>query len=208
MSVEVVPHNKGSKRLFENKFLERLTRTHIAIPITLFIVYAGALLYYNIKSVGTLNAWQTTGLFFAGLLVFTLVEYLVHRYIFHIDTSTERKAKLQYTLHGVHHEYPKDKERLAMPPIMSITIATLLLFVFRLFMGDLVFAFLPGFLLGYAAYLFTHYILHAYKAPKGFFNFLWVNHAIHHYKDQTVVFGVTSPLWDYVFGTMPKKDKK
>ncbi len=208
MSVEVVPHNKGSKRLFENKFLERLTRTHIAIPITLFIVYAGALLYYNIKSVGTLNAWQTTGLFFAGLLVFTLVEYLVHRYIFHIDTSTERKAKLQYTLHGVHHEYPKDKERLAMPPIMSITIATLLLFVFRLFMGDLVFAFLPGFLLGYAAYLFTHYILHAYKAPKGFFNFLWANHAIHHYKDQTVVFGVTSPLWDYVFGTMPKKDKK
>ena len=43
-----------------------------------------------------------------------------------------------------------------------------------------------------------------YKAPKGFFNFLWANHAVHHYKDQTKAYGVSSPFWDYVFGTMPK----
>ncbi len=204
MSVEVIPHNKGTKKLFENKFLEKLTRTHIAIPISLFIVYSGALLYYSITSVGVLSGWQTAGLFAAGLFLFTLVEYVMHRYLFHIDTSTKRKAKLQYTLHGVHHEYPKDKERLAMPPIMSIAIATTLLFVFKLILNEMVFAFLPGFLVGYAGYLFMHYILHTYKAPKGFFNFLWANHAVHHYKDQTKAFGVSSPLWDYVFGTMPK----
>ena len=204
MSVEVIPQNKGSKKLFENKILEKLTRTHIAIPISLFIIYSGALLYYNIVSIGSLTPLETTGLFFAGFFVFTLVEYVMHRYLFHIGTSTKKREKLQYTLHGVHHEYPKDKERLAMPPVMSIVIATTLLFVFKLILGDLVFAFLPGFLVGYASYLAMHYILHTFKAPKGIFNFLWANHAVHHYKDQTKAYGVSSPLWDYVFGTMPK----
>ena len=204
MSVEVIPHNKGTKKLFENKFLEKLTRTHIAIPIGLFIIYSGALLYYSITSIGTLTGWQTTGLFFAGFFVFTLVEYVMHRYLFHIGTSTKKREKLQYTLHGVHHEYPKDKQRLAMPPVMSIILATTLLFVFKLILGDLVFAFLPGFLVGYASYLGMHFILHTFKAPKGLFNFLWANHAVHHYKDQTKAYGVSSPLWDYVFGTMPK----
>ena len=204
MSVEVVPHNKGTKKLFENKILEKLTRTHISIPITLFITYSGALLYYSIVSIGSLTALETTGIFFAGFFFFSLIEYIMHRYLFHIGTSTKKREKLQYTLHGVHHEYPKDKERLAMPPVMSITIATSLLFLFKLVLGPLVFAFLPGFLVGYASYLSMHYILHSYKAPKGVFNFLWANHAVHHYKDHTKAYGVSSPLWDYVFGTMPK----
>jgi sterol desaturase/sphingolipid hydroxylase (fatty acid hydroxylase superfamily) len=204
MSVAITPKNKGSKKLFENKILEKLTRTHIAIPISFFIIYSIALLVYSIRSIGTLTAWQTTGLFFLGIFVFTLVEYLMHRYLFHISTKTPSREKLQYTLHGVHHEFPKDKERLAMPPVMSIAIATTLLLLFKLFIGDLVFAFLPGFLVGYAGYLSMHYILHSFKAPKnGAFNFLWANHAVHHYKDQTKAFGVSSPLWDYVFRTMP-----
>lgn len=204
MSVEVTPRNKGSKKLFENKLLEKLTRTHIAIPISFFIIYSGALLYYSITSIGSLTAWQTTGLFFAGLFVFTLVEYVMHRYLFHINTETEKRANFQYTLHGVHHEFPKDKERLAMPPVMSIAIATFLLFFFKLFMGDMVFAFLPGFLVGYAGYLCMHYILHTFKAPKnGSFSSLWANHAVHHYKDQSKAFGVTSPFWDIMFRTMP-----
>ena len=205
MSVEVIPHNKGTKKLFDNKILEKLTRTHIAIPISIFIIYSGALLYYSIAVVGTLSALQTTGLFFAGFLVFTLVEYTMHRFLFHIGTKTKKREKFQYTLHGVHHEFPKDKERLAMPPIMSITIATTLLFVIKLILNIQVFAFLPGFLVGYAGYLFMHFILHTYKAPKGIFNFLWANHAVHHYKDQTKAFGVTNPIWDMIFGTMPDK---
>jgi sterol desaturase/sphingolipid hydroxylase (fatty acid hydroxylase superfamily) len=207
MSVEVIPNNKGTKKLFDNKILEKLTRTHIAIPISIFIIYSGALLYYSIAVVGTLTALQTTGLFVTGFLVFTLVEYTMHRFLFHIGTKTKKREKFQYTLHGVHHEFPKDKERLAMPPIMSITIATTLLFVIKLLLNIKVFAFLPGFLVGYAGYLFMHYILHTYKAPKGMFNFLWANHAVHHYKDQTKAYGVTNPIWDMIFGTMPDNKK-
>ena len=124
------------------------------------------------------------------------------------EVSTGFKIeKIQYNFHGVHHDYPKDKDRLAMPPLVSITLATTLLFLFRLFMGDFVFGFLPGFLIGYASYLFVHYIVHAYQPPKNMFKTLWVHHAIHHYKDHERAFGVSSPLWDYIFRTMPKRGR-
>jgi len=124
-----------------------------------------------------------------------------------MTVTTVFRKRLQYVIHGVHHEFPKDKDRLAMPPLLSVTVATLLLLLFRLFMGDLVFAFMPGFLIGYAGYLFVHYIVHACAPPRNFLKALWKNHAKHHYKDGDAAFGVSSPLWDYVYGTSPKKTK-
>lgn len=201
---EIAPKNKGTKQLFKNPILERLTRTHIAVPLTIFFLYASGLLYWSITHT-SLSPALTITLFFAGWLVFTWVEYNVHRYVFHMRAHTKKREELQYTLHGVHHEFPKDKDRLAMPPVMSITIATILLLLLRLVMGDFVFAFLPGFLVGYASYLGVHYMIHAYQPPKNFLKALWVNHGIHHYKDGAYVFGVSSPLWDYIYGTMAEK---
>ena len=199
---EIKPNNKGTKKLSNNAFIERITRTHISIPITLFIIYSGALLYYSAENTN-LTIPTTISLFLVGLLAFSLVEYLMHRYLFHMEVYTEARKKMQYIMHGVHHEFPKDKDRLAMPPFASLTIATILLFLFRLIMQDYVFAFLPGFLCGYAGYLFVHYIVHAFQPPKNFFKKLWVHHGIHHYKDNEKAFGVSSPLWDYIFRTMP-----
>lgn len=200
------PKNKGTKKLFKNPILEKLSRTHIAIPLTVFLVYASSLLYWSITHT-SLSAWTTAGLFFFGFFSFTWVEYMVHRYIYHIATYSEFRKRFQYKAHGVHHEFPKDKDRLAMPPLLSITISTILLLVFRLVMGDFTFAFLPGFLVGYAFYLSVHYMVHVYQPPKSFLKFLWVNHSVHHYKNGEVVFGVSSPLWDYVYGTMRLKDQ-
>jgi sterol desaturase/sphingolipid hydroxylase (fatty acid hydroxylase superfamily) len=198
------PKNKGTKQLFKNPVLEKLSRTHIGVPLTIFFVYATALLYWSITHT-TLSAGITIGMFLVGFVAFTWVEYATHRYIFHMGTYTQLREKFQYTVHGVHHEYPKDKERLAMPPLLSITISTLLLLLFRLVMGDLAFAFLPGFLVGYAFYLSVHYMVHVYQPPKNFMKILWINHSIHHYKHGEYVFGVSSPLWDYIYGTMKEK---
>lgn len=203
MTAEIKPQNKGSKQLFQNPVLEKLSRTHISVPLTIFFIYSSGLLYWSITHTA-LSLGTTVAMFFVGLLAFTWVEYMVHRYIFHISTHTEARAKFQYTAHGVHHEFPKDKSRLAMPPVLSITISTLLLLLLRLVLGDLVFSFLPGFLTGYAAYLSVHYMVHAFQPPKNFFKVLWVNHGIHHYKNGEGVYGVSSPLWDYVYGTMSK----
>ena len=208
MKADIKPQNRGTRRLFANPILERLSRTHISVPLIVFAVYSIALLYWSVTHT-TLSVLATIGLFFAGVLVFTWVEYMVHRYLFHMPTYTKAREKLQYTLHGVHHEFPKDKDRLAMPPLLSITLATVLLLVFRVVMGDFAFAFLPGFLVGYALYLAIHYMVHAFQPPKNFLKVLWVNHGVHHYKDGEVVFGVSSPLWDYIYGTMrlKKNDK-
>ena len=204
MYSEIKPQNKGTKQLFKNPILEKLSRTHISVPLTIFFVYSAALLYWSVTHT-TLSIATTVAMFFIGVISFTWVEYNVHRYVFHMTPNTEKKAKAQYTMHGVHHEFPKDKTRLAMPPALSITIATLLLFVFRLILGDFVFSFLPGFLVGYAGYLSVHYMVHSFQPPKNFFKALWVNHGLHHYKNGEMVYGVSSPLWDYIYGTMTKQ---
>jgi sterol desaturase/sphingolipid hydroxylase (fatty acid hydroxylase superfamily) len=143
----------------------------------------------------------------AGVFAFSFVEYMMHKYLFHMEPDTPVKDKIQYNVHGVHHDFPKDKNRLAMPPFVSAAYALIFYLVFTLVMGDYALYFLPGFLIGYSGYLAVHYIVHAYQPPKNFLKFLWVNHAIHHYKDPDVAFGVSSPLWDFLLGTMPKKEK-
>jgi len=205
MAEEVTPKNKGTKQLFKNPLLEKLSRTHISVPLIIFFGYSGALLYWSITHT-SLSTITTVGMFFLGTIVFTWVEYNIHRYIFHMDTYTKFREKLQYTMHGVHHEFPKDKDRLAMPPLLSVTISTILLLLCRLVLGDLAFAFLPGFLVGYAYYLSIHYMVHAFQPPKNFLKILWINHSMHHYKHGELIFGVSSPLWDYIYGTM--RDKK
>lgn len=199
------PDNFGSAKMFENPILEKISRTHISIPITMFLVLAGISFYY---AVTTTTIALSIGILvtLVGYIIFTFVEYMMHKHFFHMEPNTPIKDKLQYTVHGVHHDYPKDKDRLAMPPFVSAAYAVIFYLVFNLIMGDYSLYFLPGFLFGYASYLGVHYIVHAFNPPKNFLKILWVNHAIHHYKDPDRAFGVSTPLWDILLGTMPKKD--
>ncbi|AKQ46730.1 fatty acid hydroxylase [Rufibacter radiotolerans] len=201
------PNHKGSATLFQNPVLERLTHTHIAIPITIFLVIATGLLAYGFLY-GFLDVLSAVGLFLAGWLIFSLVEYLAHRFIFHMEPTNDLKRNIQYTFHGNHHDYPKDKTRLAMPPIVSLFLASFFFFVFKLAFGSMVFGLVAGFLFGYALYLFVHYAVHAYAPPKNFLKTLWIHHSIHHYKDPERAYGVSSPLWDWLLGTMPQKSKR
>ncbi len=198
------PSNTGSGQVFENPWLEKLTKTHISLPLSVFTIVSTGLMYYGFDN-GYLTILGSVGLFVSGLLTFTLIEYLMHRYVFHLVPKTPKQEKFAYKVHGVHHDYPKDKDRLAMPVPLSLLLATGFFFLFRLFLGNLVFAFLPGFLMGYAAYLGVHYMVHAFQPPKNFFKILWIHHAKHHYKEPERAFGVSSPFWDQIFRTMPKK---
>ncbi|WP_209329636.1 sterol desaturase family protein [Lunatimonas salinarum] len=198
------PDNNGSARMFANPVLEKISRTHISVPIAMFIGMGIYSLYWGVTTT-EISFLGAILLLIGGFLTFTLVEYIMHRYLYHMEPDTHLKDKMQYSMHGVHHDYPKDKDRLAMPPFISAMYAVVLYFVFDFIMGESAFYFLPGFLVGYAGYLGVHYIVHAFQPPKNFLKVLWVNHAIHHYKDPDVAFGVSTPIWDYVFGTMPKK---
>ena len=72
-------------------------------------------------------------------------------------------------------------------------------------MGNYAFAFFPGFVVGYLGYVFTHFAIHKFRKPKNFLGYVWDHHNLHHFKHDDKAFGVSSPLWDYVFGTMPPK---
>lgn len=199
------PDNYGSATMFQNPILEKISRTHILVPISLFFAISAVSMYYALTTT-QITLWVGILVVLAGLLAFTFVEYMMHKHFFHMEPDTPVKDKLQYTVHGVHHDYPKDKDRLAMPPFVSLAYVLIFYGVFTLIMGDYALYFLPGFLTGYAAYLGVHYMVHSYQPPKNFLKILWVNHAVHHYKDPDAAFGVSSPLWDYILGTMPKKN--
>ena len=131
MAAELKAKHSGSKQLFNNPVLEKLSRTHIATPLTIFFLFSSALLYWSITHT-SLSALRTTVMFLFGVISFTWVEYNVHRFVFHMGTYSLLRKKIQYVIHGVHHEFPKDKDRLAMPPVISVTIATGLLVLFNL----------------------------------------------------------------------------
>ncbi len=113
-------------------------------------------------------------------------------------------------LHGNHHEYPRDKERLFMPAVPSLIISSCIFMLMFLIMRQNAFSFFPGFIFGYLVYGSMHYAIHAWNPPFKWMKGLWRNHHLHHYKQQQKGFGVSSTLWDHIFGTTfdLKKEKE
>ena len=109
--------------------------------------------------------------------------------------------------HGIHHSYPHDKSKTVLPPLPSIIIAAIFFGLFYLVMQEKSFAFSPGFVMGYSIYMWIHTMIHKRPMPKRF-NFWWKHHNIHHFQQHDRAFGVSTPLWDYVFGTMPDKNRR
>lgn len=196
--------NKGQARLFKNDYMEMMTKTHpyviysIYMPVIIFMLYYGAA--YKGQAVGL-----EVLLFIGGALFWSLFEYLMHRHVFHMIVDNERGRKFVYTMHGVHHEYPRDRERLFMPPLPSLLLASLIFIGMHALMGWYALAFFPGFLFGYLMYGSMHYAIHSF-APPSWLKALWRNHHLHHYKYPQKGFGVSSVLWDVVFRTVPKKE--
>lgn len=200
--------NSGQGQLFNNPYLEFLTKSPPHISATTYICIAAALLYTaSVKEV--VPSTSRGIIIFAGALFFwTFFEYVFHRYINHIDEhfpASELAEKVAYTLHGIHHEYPRDKERLIMPPVPGLLIVGLLYITFRLALGDYVYVFMPGFMAGYLLYTHVHYSIHKRKVPS-YFKRQYKHHALHHYKYPEKAFGVSVTWWDRVFKTMPPED--
>src|SRR5437764_4665166 len=101
--------NKGSAKIFENQVLERLSRTHFAVPVVFYYLVAFVCLtaaFLNPDVNFSKALWMVP----LGMITFSLVEYLIYRFLFHFNTTTEKQLELQYNIHGVHHEFPRDKD--------------------------------------------------------------------------------------------------
>jgi len=195
--------NKGQGRLFQSEYMEMMTKTHPLVIYSMYFPVIAFMIYYGHVYRG-LSIGKIILLFVTGMFIWSLFEYIMHRFVFHFVSEKPKVQNVIYTLHGVHHEYPRDRERLFMPPIPSIIAASLFFFLFYALMRWNVLAFFPGFLFGYLMYGSMHFAIHAFKPPK-ILKALWRNHHLHHYKYPELGFGVSSVLWDHVFRTIPPK---
>jgi sterol desaturase/sphingolipid hydroxylase (fatty acid hydroxylase superfamily) len=194
---------ESSVRLFQNDLLEALTHVHPLVPLLFWGPIAGFLLWRSI----TVHDLPATGLFAIGalaLFVWTLTEYCLHRFVFHFPAQSRVGKYLVFLFHGVHHATPRDKTRLVMPPAGGILLLIVLYQVFRLIVpAPWIEPFLAFFLVGYLAYDYIHYATHHFPMRSKLLHFLKVYHLQHHYGAKGLRFGVSSPIWDRVFGTYP-----
>src|SRR6266536_3634635 len=201
-----VSNKDETVRMFQSDFMEFFSRVHPVTPLILYLPVVGYMLY--------LSLWQrqfpvvTVGvLFLLGILLWTLLEYLIHRYIFHYEPKTRLGRRLHYIIHGVHHDYPNDGRRLVMPPSISVPLAVLFYGVFLLIFGYLTPSVFAGLVFGYLCYDMLHYATHHFPMKRGVWLWLKQYHLRHHYKDDQIGYGISSPLWDYVFRTTRKSSR-
>lgn len=198
-----ISNKNESLPMFESKFMEFFSHVHPATPV---ILYVPVIVYflYRAFAQGDMSILTIIGLFLLGVLMWTLLEYVVHRYVFHYEPKTRAGKMLHFIIHGVHHDYPNDASRLVLPPVISVPMAVLLYFLFTFTFRNYAPPISAGFALGYVCYDMIHYATHhfAMKNRVG----LWLKHyhLRHHYKEDEAGFGVSSPLWDYVFRTTRK----
>ncbi|MDE2362072.1 MAG: sterol desaturase family protein [Hyphomicrobiales bacterium] len=188
----------ASPRLFDNPVLDKLSRVHWTFPL-IYLPIAGWLLWKGAAGLPTPGA---IGAFVAGYLIWTLCEYVFHRWLFHTEFPGKFGARIHFLLHGVHHVHPSDPLRLVMPPLMSVPLMALAWIVTAaLFPAPWSYAIAAGFLAGYVLYDEIHFHLHHRTPRTKVEQTLRRLHLLHHFRDPERGYGVSAPWWDYVFGT-------
>src|SRR5262245_32524009 len=152
--VRYVSNADESCRMFQSDLRERLSHMKPWVPHAIFIPVLGVSLAAAFRA----HAPARVAAFYVlGLLLWTLVEYVIHRGSFHttprvqdeprrIVASLRRdepvvpnlptpRHRFYFVAHGVHHDYPNDSTRLVLAPSVSIPLAVVFYAVFRLLFG-------------------------------------------------------------------------
>ena len=191
--------------MFQSDFMEFFSRVHWTVPLIIYVPAIVVLLYLSLAPY-SLHAAVVTGLFFAGLFFWTATEYLMHRFVFHFQPKTEWGKKIHWTFHGVHHDYPSDPLRLVMVPSVSLPLGVFFYLLYQQVLGaDFAAPLMAGMVTGYLFYDITHYAVHHFPVKGKVFGSLRTYHMRHHFEYPDLGYGVSSPLWDIVFGTTFKR---
>lgn len=199
-------------RLFKSDFLEFFT--HIT-PLAILVIWLPVIGFFLFRagssvSGGTFPIYIPAGVVF-GMFLWTFIEYTLHRFVFHFPARGKTQERIIFLFHGIHHAQPQCKTRLVMPPVVSIPLAFIFYGLFTLILSVLLHAswwispLFAGILFGYLIYDMTHYATHHLPMYNGYAKFLKRYHMLHHYKTPNQRFGVSSPIWDLVFKTMPQE---
>jgi sterol desaturase/sphingolipid hydroxylase (fatty acid hydroxylase superfamily) len=148
------------------------------------------------------SPWSWVLLPLAGVLLWTLLEYVLHSRGFHGRPGAARLGAVQVS-HGAHHDDPKDPAKIVTRLAFSVPIAVVVFLTAWLVMRGLKPAglLIAGAAVGYLAYEVIHYWIHVGRRTRWLLRPLVKHHLYHHYKDDTRCYGVTTPLWDWIFRT-------
>lgn len=195
-----ISNKEETIRMFENDILEFFSKVHWSVPL---IIYIPVVIFFIYRAFIEMNNFLlVVGLFLGGLIIWSLTEYILHRFLFHYEFKSAIGKRIHFIFHGVHHDYPNDTKRLVMPPSVSLPLAFIFYFLFKFIFGQKLFlALFSGLVAGYLIYDITHYSIHHFNIKNKFWLKIKNHHILHHYKDNTNGFGVSTSIWDYIFGT-------
>ena len=163
-------------------------------PITHFLVFIPLLFMQSMLS---FNGWL-----YVGLLSWTFIEYVIHRFAFHSASSHVLAKPFNSALHELHHNDPNNIEYVAAPLILAVPVYVLIALGLSLVTSlATVNSLMAGITIGFLMYEMLHYAAHHHSAKGPVLKFLKRQHMMHHFVDHTKSFGVTSPLWDKIFKT-------
>ncbi|CAN5332451.1 sterol desaturase family protein [soil metagenome] len=192
-------------RLFRNDLLERFT---VISPRAFAVTWAIMLALAVHAGWGVTGFLASIGLVAVGLLIWSLFEYAMHRFLFHMKLESRLGQGLIFLTHGNHHAVPNDGLRNLMPPIVSVTISSGVWALLYAAFGPLGSVIFIGFGIGYVSYDVVHYACHQLPMRAPVLRQLRRHHIRHHYSKQDGNYAITAIFWDKVFGTaLPVKKR-
>ena len=201
MNTNTLPlHQRLISEKAVGRFSHPLQPTLAFVPLSILFIYLSV--HYS-----TSTLLQLISLPLIGLFSWTLVEYFLHRFIFHWTQVREPIKTLASGLHMAHHRDVNAPDLILAPPLVVVIFGAMICGLFYLMTQNWAHALLleSGLLIGYVLYEWTHFGSHKFPCTSKIGKYLKQYHLRHHYKEPNGAFGVTTPFWDYVFRTTPKR---
>lgn len=144
-----------------------------------------------------------------GVFLWTLIEYVLHRFVFHWTKVKEPWRTLFSELHIAHHRNTEDPGLIIAPPLVAMIDSVFIFLILWALTWNwgLALVILAGIDVGYVLYEWAHFGAHEFNWKRGPLGYMRRHHLYHHYKKPGEAYGVTVPLWDMIFGTHPLPSK-
>jgi sterol desaturase/sphingolipid hydroxylase (fatty acid hydroxylase superfamily) len=203
---DYIRHQRG--RMFESNFFEFFSKVHPSAP---FILWIPIVLYVAASNLvdHTTTLTQFAAFFPLGFLTWQVLEYFIHKKLFHWLGIGPISRRFHDIVHGFHHKYPDDDTRLVMPLTVSIALATIIgAGVWFLHRPDMTVPWWTGLVGGYLWYDFTHWSTHNREPMTKWGRTLRAHHMMHHFGDHDANFGISHMWIDRVLGSLKKSAEK
>lgn len=193
-------------RMFESDFFEMFSKVHPATPFLLYIPPTLVLLVWALIK-GITSPLSALVFLPLGWVTWQLMEYFIHKHIFHWEGNGPFTRWLHQILHGYHHQYPDDAQRLVMPIGASLPMAALIGAVLWLLQapGQTI-PYFVGLVSGYLFYDFMHWSTHYRKPLTAWGKLIRSHHMSHHFADTESNYGISHRWIDIVMGTLKSRD--